>query len=90
MSLQAPILAQRWLVLTRSLLAGFTRPLTRCSAGTGISTLKSMVNPWADVSAAGLDWKMDFMNETKRDRNADQTERQRRAPKDDVWHGARN
>ena len=24
----APILAQRWLVLTRSLLAGFTRPLT--------------------------------------------------------------
>lgn len=29
MSLQAPILAQRWLVLTRSLLAGFTRPLTR-------------------------------------------------------------
>lgn len=28
MSRQAPILAQRWLVLTRSLLAGFTRPLT--------------------------------------------------------------
>src|SRR3954466_13998356 len=58
----------------------------RCSAGTGTSTLKSVVNPWADVSAGRLKERRDFMTETKRDRDGHQPERQRGAPKNDRRH----
>jgi hypothetical protein len=59
MSLQAPILAQRWLVLTRSLLAGFTRPLT-IEAKLAIHHVDDLQNTRKLIESIRLEYDVDL------------------------------